>query len=59
MRPCLMSQKIYFIVIHFFSNDVTSKLGVFNIFKANKINIKSTLQKRNFRVLFFESRRSL
>ena len=53
-----MSQKIYFIAIHFFSNNVTSKLGVFNIFKADKINIKGTLQKRNFKVLVFKSRRS-
>ena len=53
-----MSQKIYFIAIHFFSNNVTSKLEVFNIFKANKINIKCTLQKRNFKVLVFKSRRS-
>ena len=53
-----MSQKIYFIAIHFFSNNVTSKLGVFNIFKADKINIKCTLQKRNFKVLVFKSRRS-
>ena len=28
-----------------FLNNVTSKLGVFNIFKANKTNIKCTLQK--------------
>ena len=54
----LMSQKIYFIPIYFFSNNVTSKLGVFNIFKANKINIKCTLQKRNFKDLVFKSRRS-
>ena len=51
-----MSQKIYFIAIHsfFFSNNVTSKLGVFDIFKAEKINIKYTLQKRNFKVLVFK-----
>ena len=42
----------------FFPHNVTSKLGVFNIFKANKINIKCTLQKRNFKVLVFKSRRS-
>ena len=59
MRPCLMSQENPFFCHSFFSHNVTSKLGVFNIFKANKINIKCTLQKRNFRVLFFESRRSL
>ena len=53
-----MSQKIYFIAVHFFSNNVTSKLEVFNIFKANKINIKCTLQKRNFKDLVFKSRRS-
>jgi len=39
----------------FFLNNVTSKLGIFNIFMANKINIK----KRNFQVLVFKSRRSL
>ena len=39
----------------FFSINVTSKLEIFNIFKANKINIK----KRNFEVLVFKSRRSL
>ena len=38
---------------------MTSKLGIFNIFKAAKTNIKSTLQKRNFKVLVFKSRRSL
>ena len=38
-----MSQKIYFIAINFFSNNLTSELGVFNIFKADKINIKCTL----------------
>ena len=43
----------------FFSSNVTSKLRVFNILKANKINIKHSLQKRNFKVLFFESQRSL
>ena len=45
--------------IIFFSNKVTSNLGVFNIFKANKMNIKFTLQKRNFKVLVFKSKRSL
>ena len=39
----------------FFSNNVTWKLGIFNIFMAKKINIK----KRNFQVLVFKSRRSL
>jgi hypothetical protein len=53
-----MSQKIYLIAIYFFSNNVTSKLGVFNIFKADKINIKCALQKRNFKVLVLKSRRS-
>ena len=43
----------------FFSSNVTSKLRVFDIFKANQINIKRSLQKRNFKVLFFESQRSL
>ena len=36
---------------------MTSKLGVFNIFKTNKINVKCNLQKRNFKVLFFKSQR--
>ena len=58
MRPCLMLQKIYFIAINFFSNNVATKLGVFNILKADKINIKCTLKKRNFTVLVFKSRRS-
>jgi hypothetical protein len=59
VRPCLMSQKIYFTAIHFFSsNNVTSKLVVFNIFKAHKIIIKCTLQKHNFNVLVFKIRRS-
>ena len=59
VRPCFMSQKLYFIANYFFSNKVTSNLGVFNIFKANKMNIKFTLQKRNFKVLVFKSKRSL
>ena len=43
----------------FSSNNVTSKLGIFNIFKADKRDIKCALQKRNFKVLVFKSRRLL
>ena len=49
--------KNYILLQIFFSNKLTSNLGVFNIFKANKINIKFTLQKRNFKVLVFKSRK--
>ena len=59
MRPCLMSQKNILLLLSFFPNNVTSKLGVFNIFEADKINMKFTLQKCNFKVLFFKSRRLL